>query len=310
MLDTGIWLVWVTLDQLTGMTVIAVDADGAATPLGSEGYVDLFPTRSGLADFLASGTQHTLAGRTAGFDPYPAEFAAGADFSILRNGSEFPRDSFYDELWWPCGVLCAACGIDVDHLDPDTLIPRVAARTRLRTDFEQPGYAEADYWLQRQIVPFTVVLPSGTGMSLADEDVVCGVLPTNARFLGEANTVWLFPDEQDLLDTVANGLPAALDDEPLWQRDINGRPPHCHGSTRIDLIELPLLRPETEDTLIDALGVLENLVWTLTGSRAPFLTKELRALTGGEPLKPRHQRKAAELLRRLVTEVDAGVTWR
>jgi hypothetical protein len=54
-----------------------------------------------------------------------------------------------------------------------------------------------------------------------------------------------------------------------------------------------------------------GLAWTLTGSRASFLTKELQGLTDGAvPLKPRQQRKAADMLRKLITEVDTRVTWR
>jgi hypothetical protein len=96
------------------------------------------------------------------------------------------------------------------------------------------------------------------------------------------STVWLFRDEQDLLDAVANGLPAALDHEELWQRDIDGRPPHCRDSTRIDLTALPLLAPETENTLIDALGVLENR----PGRSVSWSPRWTPASPGGERFMP------------------------
>ena len=101
--------------------------------------------------------------------------------------------------------------------------------------------------------------------------------------------------------------------EGQWRLDIDGRPPHCLGSTVIDLAALPLLEPTDADTLIDAMGVLENLTRTLTGSMSPLQTRELRALADGEfpaTLKPRHQRRVADQLRQLVTEVDTHITWR
>lgn len=313
--DTGVKLILVELEHVRGLTVLAVEPDGTATALVADEAICLFPTRSGLADFLASDVQHTLSGKTAGFDARVAELDGGVDLPLLSKGPEFWTTD-YDELWWPCGVLCAARGISVDSnaFDPAALDAELTAGIRLRTDFEQPGYAEADYWLYRRIVPFTLVLPSGTGMSLADEDVVCGVVPrTSVRFLGETGTVWLFRDERDLSDAIADGLPDALAQERLWERDITGRPPHFRPQTVIDLSVLPELQPATDDTLVDALGVLENLLATLTGSRQLFRSPELRRLSLGEPpaaLKPRHQRKAVQLLRELVAEVDAGITWR
>ena len=40
-----------TIDQLIGIAVFTVHADGTTTVLGGDEHVDLFPTRSGLADF-------------------------------------------------------------------------------------------------------------------------------------------------------------------------------------------------------------------------------------------------------------------
>lgn len=264
------WLAYVDPGENAGLTVVDVDAGGELVPLSVDGHIQAFPTRSGLAEFLASGQQHSLSGRVTGFDPRLLE--------------------------------------PVEYLDGDA-----AAGTVRREDFEQPAYAVFDYWLYKVVIPFALTLPSGTGVTIAHSDVVCGLIPVPAcRFLGEDDEVRLFRDERALAANLAAGLPDEMAEDPFWLKDIAVPAPHYHPLTHIDLTLLPTLSAPAGDTWANTLGTLENLTMTLTGSRKPFLSRPLKDVndeTRPEALKPRLRQKVAEALRVLVGDVDRRVTW-
>jgi hypothetical protein len=268
--EPGVWLAYANPGENAGLTVVEVDADGEILPLSVDEHIQAFPTRSGLADFLASGEPHSLSGRVTGFDPRQLEPA--------------------------------------EHLEGDA-----ATGTVLREDFEQPAYAVFDYWLYKVIIPFALTLPSGTGVTIAHADVVCGVIPMPAfRFLGAGDEVRLFRDERALAENLAAGLPAEVAEDPFWLKDIAVPAPHYHPLTHIDLTLLPTLSAPAGDTWANALGTLQNLTTTLTGSMKPFISRPLSRVddeTRPEALKPRLRAKVAEALRVLVDDVDRRVTW-
>ena len=66
-LGPGVYLLGVNLDEIDGLTVLTVADDGTATPLGDDGGLHVFPTRSGVAAYLES---HPL---SSGFDPRTVE---------------------------------------------------------------------------------------------------------------------------------------------------------------------------------------------------------------------------------------------
>lgn len=307
MLEPGLWLVWVTLDEIEGMTIFAVDDDCVAVPLGGDRSVYLFPTRCGVAAFLESGQAHNLSDRVAGFDPRTAVVEDVADFPDFRDKLT------YDDEWWTCQVLVDACGIDNTGLTLDDMIKQVTARTWLRTDFERPGFDDFDYWLDRVITPCRLVLPSGTGITLADDMAVVGLEP-NDGILGAPGEVLVFRDEADLMAYLADGLPATLRGNETWARDLPEPPPHCQPYVTIDLAALPDMTATDEDTWGDALGFLRSMVTVLSpGSTVPFERPPLERVWDVDlpgDLKPRHRAAAAAALRHWVDYVDQHITWR
>jgi hypothetical protein len=301
----GVWLLGVDLGEIAGLTVLRVAEDGSATPLGDDGTIYVFPTRSGLAGYLQS---HPT-GWAAGFDPRTVEPASAANFIWLRDNPPAKRDRAED--MWECLALAKACGVP-PATSIDAMIRDVAFRTVLRTDFERPGYAEFDYWLDRQIIPVTLILPAGTGITLADSDVVCGSALGDTRFLGESDTVWMFRNEQDLIGVIDDGLPDELCENKWWDA-VEDNPPNCHPLLTFDLTMLPKLTPPDLDTWQETLGVLENLTMTLTGSVDAFRKRPLDTMLTQaklpQSLSPRKQSQLAGVLRHLVDDVDARITW-
>jgi len=162
-------LIDVVLDEMSGRTAVEIAQDASVRVLGPVGGgMYLFPSRQGIADFLASGEAHSLAGRLDDFDAADAVPSYEADFVYLRDDSD-ESDDVAAMLWMECLLVVDGCGV----VDPPTVqdaMTRVAAVTTVRVDFEQPGYLERDYWMEMEAQPVQITLPSGTGVTIVATD--------------------------------------------------------------------------------------------------------------------------------------------
>src|ERR1700742_3939753 len=88
-LAPGVSLIAVTLDAMSGLTVVEIEEDASARVLGPvDGGMYLFPSRRSVADFLASGEAHSLTGRLDDLDAADAVPAYDADFVYLRDEAD------------------------------------------------------------------------------------------------------------------------------------------------------------------------------------------------------------------------------
>ena len=129
-LDPGVWMVYVTLDEMSGFAVVEIAEDNSVQALGPGRGVYLFPSRRGMADFLASGEWHALDCWLDDYDVMSEEPEFGADFVYLRDTNDLD-DQAAAILWMNCLLIVDACGV----VDPPTVkhaAIQVAALTKLR----------------------------------------------------------------------------------------------------------------------------------------------------------------------------------
>jgi len=288
--DPGTWLVKVTLDGMSGLTLAQIGPDRSVRVLGPGRGVYLFPSRHGLADFLASGKWHNLQGRLAGCDPVHEQFEFEANFVALRDDKTLDED-VEAYLWLQCLVVLDACGID-NAPSAEWAARQVAAVTELREDFEQPGYQELDYWMNGEVVPVELTLPSGTGYTLVAS---MGFWDQDAEvqaFLGDRRDVLMFSSADDLLAHVRADGTDDMRKAPWWP--VN--PPHCRPELVVDVREA-----DPHDVESDAYEYLYGLARVLTSrARDIPLSRPGRLAMG----------RAEDRVLDLMMVVDSRVTWR
>ena len=251
--ESGLWMVHVTLDGMAGLTVVEIEDDGSVQVLGPEGGVYLFPTRRGMADFLASGEAHSLLGRLDGFDAVGTEPEVEADFVFLRDKANL-AEHVAAALWMNCLLLVDGCGIEAPETVEDAAT-QVAALTAVRDDFEQPGYAEADYWIGRYVQPVRVTLPAGSGVTLVAPMGFWDTEPEAQAFLGDFCEVLLFHSAGELLRHVRAEGTDEMRQASWWPADA----PDCEPRRSVDV---GLADPHDPDS--DAFEYLRGLAMVLT----------------------------------------------
>src|SRR5438445_13152565 len=91
-LEPGVLMIYVTLDGMSGLTIVEIDEDNSVRALGPGRGVYLFPSRRGMADFLASGEWHALHGRLDDYDVMSDEPELHADFVCVRDTEDLDDD--------------------------------------------------------------------------------------------------------------------------------------------------------------------------------------------------------------------------
>jgi hypothetical protein len=289
-LQAGLWMVHVTLDGMSGLTVVEIEDDGSVRVLGPDGGVYLFPTRGGMADFLASGQGHNLDGRLDGVDVVGEEPQVEADFVYLRD-KEHLNERVAAKLWMNCLLLVDGCGIEAPETVEDAAA-QVAALTKVRDDFEQAGYAENDYWIGRYVQPVRLTLPSGSGVTLVAPMGFWDTDPQAQAFLGDFCEVVLFHSPDELLRHVRAEGTDEMRQASWWPADA----PDCEPRLTVDV---RLADPHDPDA--DAFEYLRGLAMVLTDRMTVFNVRDL-----GE----RQLHKAAERIADVLREVDDKVSWR
>lgn len=296
------WLVGVNLDYVAGLTVVAVAPDGSATPLAAENYLLLFPTRSGLRDFLHSGEPHSLWGKVDDFDPVAERPEETADPAAIALRAKNDPDA-----WWLCQALIDTF-LPVPPGTLDDTVDDLADRTWLREEFERAGYRDVDHWLCHSLVPVRLTVPSGTGFTLLHLRALVPCAPRTEYFLGGDELIILCHREEDLLDYLRapgnDRIRTHLDRRVL---------PHVHPLRDIDLTILPGLEPGAGVDWESALCVLDKLAWWTPSGHRAFGKSPLRKLVRGTPpqaLKERDRLAVIEQLAKTLYEVDQGVVWR
>jgi hypothetical protein len=287
----GLWLVAVRLDRMSGLTVVEIDVDDSVRVLGGEDGMYLFPTRQGLADFLASGEPHSLQDVLDGSDVISADPEYDADFVALMEDPDMCR-SDAATLWMQCLLVVDACGIE----DPPTVeyaMARVAAVTTYRDDFERPEYEERDYWMGRQIRPVRLTLPSGSGVTLV---ALPEILTRNASpqpFLGDYGHVVLFRDPADLLAYVRADGTDEMRASKWWPDDA----PNCEPVLTVDV-----RAADPRAWTADAFDFLRGL--------ALVLIKRFDDFQPHKMTNDRRIRKEVDRFQAVLREVNGKVTWR
>jgi hypothetical protein len=168
----------------------------------------------------------------------------------------------------------------------------VAAVTKLRDDFEQPGYAEADYWIGRYVHPVRLTLPAGSGVTLAAPMGFWDTDPEAQAFLGDFCEVVLFHSTSELLRYVRAEGTDEMRQASWWPADA----PECEPRRSVDV---GLADPHDPDS--DAFEYLRGLAMVLTERMKVFDVRDLNE---------RQLHKAAEHIAYVLREVNGKVTWR
>jgi hypothetical protein len=289
-LDPGLWLVRVTLDEMSGLTVVEIAEDNSVRALGPGRGVYLFPSRHGIADFLASGEWHALHGRLGDYDVLDEEPEFAADFVLLRDSDDLD-DQVAALIWMQCLLIVDACGV----VDPPTVehaAAQVAALTKLRPEFERPGYVDQDYWMDRDVRPVELRLPSGIGVTLAAPEEFWLPEPEAQPFLGDLHQVVLFRDPVDLLAYVRDDGTDEMRRASWWPVD----PPTCEPQLAVDV-----WKADPEYSTSDAMDYLRGLAMVLTDRKWEI---------GYGRSSGRRLRKEQAWVVDVLLEVDRKVTWR
>ncbi|MFC0440069.1 hypothetical protein [Kutzneria buriramensis] len=286
----GLWLMGVRLAEMSGLTVLEVAEDESLRVLGPEGGMYLFPTRHGMADFLASGEPHSLDDGMDGVDVTSVEPGYLADFDLLGDPDVDEDDAA--RIWTECLLVVEACGIEDPQSFEDALA-RVTALTTCRDDFEQPGYEERDYWMGRDIQPVRLTLPSGSGVTLVAMDDLRARDTSAHPFLGGYGQVVLFRDPAALLAHIRADGTEEIRESMWWPGDA----PHCEPVLSVDVRTV-----DARDRTSDAFDFLCGL--------ARVLTNRYRDLRPGKTNSDRQIRQETERIERLLREVNGKVTWR
>lgn len=287
----GLWLVSVRLDEMSGLTVIEIAEDMPPRVLGPERGMYLFPTRHGMADFLASGEPHSLQDVLDDVDVTSVDPEYNADFVALYSGSHtYEPDS--ERLSRHCVLVVAACdGAEHDPTYEDGKA-LVTALTTYRDEFERPGYDERDYWMGRKIQPVRLTLPSGSGVTLVAESKMETFNAVPQAFLGDYGHVVLFRDPADLLAYVrADGT----DDMRLsdwWPADA----PDCEPVRSVDV-----RTADAREWTSEAFAFLCAL--------ALVLTRRVVDLKAYKMTSDRKVRKEVERIQKVLRDVNGKVTW-
>jgi hypothetical protein len=290
-LSPGVSMMDVVLDDMSGLTVIELAEDESVRVLGpADGGMYLFPSRQGLADFLASGEPHSLAGALDDFNAADAASSYEADFVTIRDESD-ESEEIAALRWMQCLLIVDACGV-VDPPTVEDAMKQVAAVTTCRDDFE-PGYAERDYWLEAAALPVWITLPSGTGVTIVALDQFGERSPA---FLGDWGEVVLFRDQADLLAYLRADGTDAMREEQYWP--VN--PPDCEPRMVVDVREA-----DPRDLRSDAFVFLRALATVLTKREEELSVHKLGKLTN-----ERRVRKAVDGVADVLREVNGRVTWR
>ncbi|MFI9388741.1 hypothetical protein [Kutzneria sp. NPDC052558] len=296
-LKPGLWLVRVKLDDMAGLTVVEVGEDNSVRALGPGRGVYLFPTRRGMADFLASGEWHSLQGRLDGFDAVTADLRFGANFVLLRDTDDM-NEEMAAAIWMVCLLIVDACGI-AEPATVEAAAVQVAALAKLRDDFEQPAYADADYWIYQIAKPVRLTLPSGAGVTLCVPIAPGYREPESQAFLGDSGEVVLFQSPEELLAYIRADGTDEMRQASWWPVD----PPNCEPQMSVDI-----RLADPRDQLADphdpttwAFAFLRALAATLTGRDD---LADVRARS------KRQLRKASERIADVLREVNGKVTWR
>ena len=288
--EPGLHLMRVTLDDMVGLTIVEVEEDNSARVLCPGRCVYLFPTRRGMADFLASGEWHSLQGRLDGFDAATATPEYGANFVFLRD-TEDVNEEEASYRWMGCLLILDACGI-VPPPTVEAAALQVAALAKVRDEFERPGYADADYWLFRLAKPVKVTLPSGTGVTLCVPMLPGYMEPEAQAFLGDSGEVVLFQSPDELLAYIRADGTDEMRQASWWPVD----PPNCEPQLTVDVRLADPREPNSRPfAYLRALAVILadrfDLFYVRTRSK-------------------RDLRKASERTADALREVNARVTWR
>jgi hypothetical protein len=183
------------------------------------------------------------------------------------------------------------CGLG----EPETVedaAAQVAALTKVRDDFEQPGYAEADYWIGRYVQPVRLTVPSGTDVTLVAPKGFWDTEPETQAFLGDFCEVVLFHSAEELLRYVRAEGTDEMRQASWWPVD----PPDCEPRRTVDVRQADPHDPDS-----DAFEHLRGLAMVLTERMRYFNVRDL-----GE----RHLHKAAQHIAYVLREVNDKVTWR
>ena len=288
--EPGLMLTHVKLDDMAGLTIVEVMADNAVRALGPGRGVYLFPTRRGLADFLASGEWHSLQGRLDGFDAATAEPEYGANFVFLRDTDDV-NEQAAAIMWMGCMLIVDACGI-AEPATVEAAATQVAALTKVRDEFEQPGYADADYWIYQVAKPVQLTLPSGTGFTLCVLIEPGYTEPEAQAFLGDSDEVVLFRSPDELLAYIRGDGTDEMRQASWWPVD----PPNCEPQLSIDVRLADPLDPNSWASI-----GLRALALVLTGQLNTFAVRAR---------DKRQLRKVSAWLADVLREVDCSVTWR
>ena len=293
LLPPGVSLIDVVLDEMSGMTVVEIEEDASARVLGPvDGGMYLFPSRQGIADFLASGESHSLAGRLDDFDAADAVPEYEADFVYLRDDDSEETDEAAAVLWMECLLVVDGCGV----VDPPTVqdaITQVTAVTTVREDFEKPGYLERDYWVEMEAMPVQITLPSGTGVTIVAPYEFGERSPA---FLGERGEVVLFRTQADLLAYLHAEGADEMRKEAYWPVT----PPDCEPRMIVDVRQA-----DPRDLRSDAFVFLRALATVLTKREDELSVHKLSNLTN-----ERRVRKAVDNVADVLREVNGRITWR
>jgi hypothetical protein len=288
-LQAGLWLVYVTLDDMSGVTIAEIADDGSVRVLGPERGVYLFPTRGGLADFLASGEWHCLQGRLDGVDLAAEEPQVDADFVYLRDRQNL-APHVAAKLWRNCLLLVDGCGIEAPETVEDATA-QVAALTKLRDDFEQPGYAETDYWIGRHVQPVRLTVPSGTGVTLVAPKGFWDTDPEAQAFLGNFCRVVLFHNVAALEQYVRAPGTDQMREASWWPADAPDFEPRR-------TVDLRLADPHDPDA--DAFEYLRGLLMLLPGPPYTYKVHTMGALRVS---------RMARRIPKMLAHVDNLITW-
>lgn len=290
LLPPGVTLINVVLDELIGVTVVEIDEDAVARVLGPvDSGMYVFPSREGIANFLASGEPHSLAGRLDEFDAATEEPAYEADFArMLESDAD---DDAAAMLWMECLLVVDGCGV-VDPSSVEDAMKQVEAVTTLREDFE-PGYQDRDYWQDRDTLPVQITLPGGTGVTIVALDQFGERSPA---FLGDQGEVALFHDPADLVTYIHAEGTDAMRAERYWPRN----PPECEPRMTVDVRQA-----DPGDLRSDAYVFLRALATVLTKREGDLSVHKMSKLTN-----ERRMRRAVDTVAEVLREVNGRVTWR
>ena len=217
--------------------------------------------------------------------------AYDADFVYLRDEAG-ENDRMAAVLWMECLLIVDGCGV----VDPPTVqdaMTQVAAVTTVREDFEQPGYLDHDYWMDKVAIPVQITVPSGSGVTIVAPYQFGERSPA---FLGEHGQVVLFKDQAPLLAYLHAEGADEMRKEEYWP--VN--PPDCEPRMVVDVREA-----DPRDLRSDAFVFLRALATVLTKREDELSVHKLSKLT-----TDRRVRKAVDGVADVLREVNGKITWR